>query len=167
MFDTPKEKLLKLLLKRIEENYKIDIIYINFYHWYGFSFEWYELYIETHNDDEIFNEMSSVSKDWIEITNDKDKWFFEKLINILNWKIQENKNKIEKERKAKEKIIEQEMLSKYEEYIQELNWIQKEEWTEEFNEVMEDTKRLQEIAKEAKQIHDKYKKPFYNLFTNN
>ncbi len=37
----------------------------------------------------------------------------------------------------------------------------------EFNEVMEDTKRLQEIAKEAKQIHDKYKKPFYNLFTNN
>lgn len=47
----------------------------------------------------------------------------------------------------------------------ELEWIQKIEWTKEFDDVMKDTKRLKEISEEARQIHNKYRKPFFDLFT--
>lgn len=167
MFDTPKEKLWKILLNRIEENHDIwqENIWIKIEYW--FKFEWYDIYLEYDSYWKLAN-WSYCRKDWINIFDSvKDIWFYSQLASIINKKNEIRKKIWDKKRKAEEEILAQEMLSKYEGYIQELNWIQKKEWTEEFDEVMEDTKRLQEIAKEAKKIHDKYKKPFYNLFTNN
>jgi len=164
IFPSAKELFLKSFLDKFEECYTEWIpVWIEYWKW--IRFEDYSIYLNTWDywvhRWELFINWKSIIKSY---HNEKEIWFFEQILTILK----KNSDRIEKEkqRKLKEekRIYEESMGLKYMEYIDNLNWIVKPEWTKEFDEVVQDTKRLQEIAKEANQIHNKYKKKFLWLF---
>jgi len=161
MFDSPKTKFLKTLLNKIEEWYSITGN-MNLYNGYRFSFEWFDIYVETLYNSNVYR---WTLRNGSAITNNRDdEWFFSNIVSILKNKEQEKESSDKKRLKLEKKIYEESMEEKYQEYTQMLEWTKYEEWTKEFYEVIQDTKRLKEIAKEAQEIHDKYKKPFFQIF---
>ena len=166
MFSSPKKQFLKKLLVSIENNYILDHSH-DMATGYSFEFESYSIDIKY---DKIYGYSYSymgscrVTKGWEYLTNDSDEWFFNQLASIIKNKEDERQIREIENKKAQQKLEEESMNSKYLEYIEELQWIIKKEWTEEFDEVIQDTKRLQEIAQEAKKIHSKYTNKFLWLF---
>ena len=145
MFDSNKTKFLKALLKKIEDSFPITEN-MNFYSWYSFSFEWFNIYVETLMSWNIYN--WALQKDWNYIADHRyDKWFFEEVYSILKYK----------EKKLMESV--------YAEYLTELEWIKiekEEKW--EMSPVFEDLKQLEYHTWEIKKIHSKYSKKFFWLF---
>lgn len=163
MFDSNKTKFLKALLKKIEDSFPITEN-MNFYSWYSFSFEWFNIYVETLMSWNIYN--WALQKDWNYIADHRyDKWFFEEVYSILKYKKEKLEEEKEERRLAAKRAYEESMESVYAEYLTELEWIKiekEEKW--EMSPVFEDLKQVKYHTQEIKKIHDKYSKKFFWLF---
>lgn len=163
MFDSNKTKFLKTLLKKIEEWFPITEG-INFYNWYRFSFEWFDIYVETFMGGGIYK--WDLRKDWSGIANQiHEKWFFEEVYSILKYKEQKLEEEEDEKRLAERRAYEKSMESVYSEYINELEWIKtekEEKW--EMSPVFDDLKQLKYHTWEIKKIHSKYSKKFFWIF---
>ena len=113
-----------------------------------------------------------VSKGWTLIYKEEDTpinyiiWYWGKFKRLIEW-IEKRTKKCEKMQKELKESIEEQKKQDFikgwmDNWIKELEWIEVSKWTKEFDEVIRDTKRLQEISKEAQTIHKRYQKSFFN-----
>ena len=167
-WNNPIDTLLKLLIEKFEQSYvwirnEIPISAGNTFeyhlHWYTIRFSYSTIYLTISNYSLMRGE-EYICKIW----DERYKWFFEKIWSIVRKDEAKYKTKLEEELKIKKEIEDEVLIGKINNWIEELNWIIVQKPSQEFSEVFEDKKRLDEISEEARKIHKKYQTWFNKLF---